>query len=205
MFINAECKELSTQGAKGRYLKLISNVPEKEALKVCLCEDNYQGWLPLSSIKYLQPAKEKYQKKTVFREYIAQKIPAIINFCLQAHQVSNYYLWGGTVAPNYDCSGLIQSAFASEGIWLPRDSYQQEDFCQKINREELEKGDLIFFGVQKVTHVALYLGNNQYIHSSGKDMGNNGIGINHLTDDLDQVSGNYYRELWSYGKVMQSL
>ncbi|WP_069790081.1 NlpC/P60 family protein [Cyanobacterium sp. IPPAS B-1200] len=205
LFVNSNCQELSTQGAKGRYIKLVSDTPESEAVKVCLCEDNYQGWLPLSSLKYLQPAKENYQKKTVFREYITQKIPVIIDFCLQAHQVPNYYLWGGTVAPNYDCSGLMQSAFASEGIWLPRDSYQQEDFCQKITREKLEKGDLIFFGVKKVTHVALYLGDNRYIHSSGKDMGNNGIGINELSNDVDQVSRNYYQELWSYGRVIQSL
>lgn len=205
LFVNADCQELSTQSAKGRYLKLISEIPEKGALEVCLCEDNYRAWLPLSSTEYLQPAKESYQKKTIFRDYISHQIPAIIDFCLQAHQVPNYYLWGGTVAPNYDCSGLIQSAFASEGIWLPRDSYQQEDFCQKITRKDLEKGDLIFFGFKKVTHVALYLGNNRYIHSSGKDMGNNGIGINQLTDDLDQVSRNYYQELWSYGRVIQSL
>ncbi|AUC62065.1 NLP/P60 [Cyanobacterium sp. HL-69] len=205
LFVNPDCQELSTQGAKGRYIKLVSDTPDSEAVKVCLCEDNYQGWLPLSSLKFLQPADENYQKETVFREYISQKISAIIDFCLQAHQVSNYYLWGGTVAPNYDCSGLMQSAFASEGIWLPRDSYQQEDFCQKITREKLEKGDLIFFGVKKVTHVALYLGDNRYIHSSGKDMGNNGIGINELSNDLDQVSRNYYQELWSYGRVIQSL
>ncbi|AFZ47138.1 NLP/P60 protein [Cyanobacterium stanieri PCC 7202] len=205
LFVSVDCQELSTQSAKGRYLKPISDTPKHGALEVCLCEDNYQGWLPLSSLEYLQPAENGYQKETVFREYISQKIPAIIDFCLQAHQVPNYYLWGGTVAPNYDCSGLMQSAFASQGVWLPRDSYQQEDFCQKIMREELEKGDLIFFGVKKVTHVALYLGNNRYIHSSGKDMGNNGIGINQLTDDLDQVSRNYYQQLWSYGRVIQSL
>ncbi|MGY6529949.1 MAG: C40 family peptidase [Cyanobacterium sp.] len=205
LFVNPNCQELSTQGAKGRHLKLISNIPENEAVEVCLCEDNYRAWLPLSSLQYLQPAEEAYQKKTIFREYISQKIPAIIDFCLKAHKVPNYYLWGGTVAPNYDCSGLMQSAFASEGIWLPRDSYQQEAFCQKITREELQKGDLIFFGTKKVTHVALYLGDNRYIHSSGKDMGNNGIGINELRDDFDQVSLNYYQELWSYGRVIQSL
>jgi cell wall-associated NlpC family hydrolase len=52
-----------------------------------------------------------------------------------------------------------------------------------------------------VTHVALSLGDNFYIHSSGKEIGNNGIAINQLRDDVDQVSQNYYQQLWSYGRV----
>ena len=67
---------------------------------------------------------------------------------------NNHYLWCLTLAPNYDCSGLIQAAFATFGIWLPRDYYQQEDFGQKINREELLPGDLIFLGDKRVNHVA---------------------------------------------------
>ena len=64
-------------------------------------------------------------------------------------QRSNYYLWGGTVRPNYDCSGLMQAAFASVGIWLPRDAYQQEGFTQAITIGELATGDLVFFGTSK--------------------------------------------------------
>ena len=79
-----------------------------------------------------------------------------------------------------------------------------EAFCQKINREELLPGDLIFFGDKRVNHVALYLGNNQYIHSSGKETGNNGIAINLLTDDRDNVSRYYYQKLWSFGRVMHN-
>jgi cell wall-associated NlpC family hydrolase len=98
----------------------------------------------------------------------------------------------------------MQSAFAASGIWLPRDSYQQEAFCQKIEREELLAGDLIFFGDKKVNHVALYLGDNQYIHSSGKETGNNGIAINLLSADIDSVSHHYYQKLWSFGRVMHN-
>jgi len=119
-------------------------------------------------------------------------------------EVPNYYLWGGTVAPNYDCSGLIQAAFAASGIWLPRDSYQQEAFTQRVSREELLTGDLIFFGTEKVNHVALYLGEGRYIHSSGKEIGRNGIAIDLLSEDGDEVSQNYYRKLWSFGRVMSN-
>ena len=98
-------------------------------------------------------------------------------------QQPNYYLWGGTVAPNYDCSGLMQAAFKSVGVWLPRDAYQQEAFTQSISFEELLAGDLVFFGSdEKATHVGLYLGEGCYIHSSGQKQGRNGIGIDKLSE-----------------------
>ncbi len=88
---------------------------------------------------------------------------------------------------------------------MPRDSYQQEEFTSRINQEELQIGDLIFFGKKRVTHVALYLGNNSYIHSSGKEIGNNKIAINFLANNLDEVSKIYYEQLWSFGRIMNSL
>jgi cell wall-associated NlpC family hydrolase len=61
----------------------------------------------------------------------------------------NEYLWGGTVAPNYDCSGLMQAAFGSVGIQLPRDSYQQEAFTEPVAMDDLQRGDLLFFGPRR--------------------------------------------------------
>jgi len=117
----------------------------------------------------------------------------------------NEYLWGGTIGPNYDCSGLMQTAFASVGIWIPRDAYQQEGFTQAIALSELQPGDLVFFGsAQKSTHVGLYLGNNQYIHSSGKDQGNNGIAIDVLSAEGNSVSRTYYAQLRGAGRIVTS-
>ncbi|MFO0173096.1 MAG: C40 family peptidase, partial [Aphanizomenon sp.] len=117
----------------------------------------------------------------------------------------NYYLWGGTVAPNYDCSGLMQAAFKSVCIWLPRDAYQQEAFTQPVDITELQLGDLIFFGTpHKATHVGLYLGDGYYIHSSGKDQGRNGIGIDQLSEQGDKVSLAYYQQLRGAGRVVNS-
>lgn len=205
LYAQSDCQELATQASEGRQLRIISKISVKEALKICLCEDNYLAWLPLTNLKYLQPATKPYQSISYSRSEIEAKIPKVIEFAYQAMNTPNYYLWGGTVAPNYDCSGLIQSAFASLGIWLPRDSYQQEQFTQRIKQEELQTGDLIFFGRKRVTHVALYLDNGRYLHSSGKEIGNNKIAINSLIDNLDRVSTNYYQQLWSFGRIMNSL
>ncbi|HEY9910189.1 MAG TPA: C40 family peptidase, partial [Thermosynechococcaceae cyanobacterium] len=107
------------------------------------------------------------------------------------------------VAPNYDCSGLMQAAFASVDIWIPRDAYQQEAFVQPIALSELIPGDLVFFGTPtKATHVGLYLGADQYIHSSGKDQGRNGIGIDRVSGQGDRVSQTYHAQLRGAGRVV---
>jgi cell wall-associated NlpC family hydrolase len=69
----------------------------------------------------------------------------------------------------------------------------------------LRSGDFVFFGTpEKATHVGLYLGNGTYIHSSGKEQGRNGIGIDSLVDRSDPVSQSYYQQLRGYGRVVAS-
>lgn len=208
LYAKPNSKELATQMAQGRQLKVISSSIIEGSIEVCLCEDKYTAWLSVEDLAYLKPAENAYISSLISEEKIADLIPQIIEFTYQAMNTPNYYLWGGTVAPNYDCSGLIQSAFARVGVWIPRDSYQQENFATKIPISELKAGDLIFFGKQRVTHVALYLGNNQYIHSSGKEIGNNGIAINLIKPEFpidDQVSRNYYEQFWSCGRITHNL
>jgi cell wall-associated NlpC family hydrolase len=162
--------------------------------------------LKLEDIEQLELTTDVYQSTQIERTVIAAKIPEIIAFAESAMNVSNQYLWGGTVAPDYDCSGLMQAAFQSQGIWLPRDSYQQEAFTQHISIAEMLPGDLIFFGTpEKTDHVALHLGDLRYIHSSGIQMGRNGIGIDILSDSTtDPVSCGYFAKLRCCGRVMNS-
>ncbi|MEL6881658.1 MAG: C40 family peptidase, partial [Cyanobacteria bacterium J06607_10] len=130
------------------------------------------------------------------------RLPQVIDFARAAKAVRNEYLWGGATAPNYDCSGLVQAAFMSAGILLPRDSYQQEDFTERVSQEDLQPGDLLFFGTpERTTHVAIYLGDGQYIHSSGKDKGRNGIGIDSIVDLSDPVSQGYFELIRCFGRV----
>ncbi|MFB0516342.1 MAG: NlpC/P60 family protein [Candidatus Neomarinimicrobiota bacterium] len=83
------------------------------------------------------------------------------------------YLWGGTSTKGFDCSGFVQTVFRMNNIALPRDANQQvlegipvepgEQF------ENLQGADLLFFGptAERITHVGIYLGDRQFIHSSG--------------------------------------
>lgn len=199
------CNSLATQAASGRHLQIYSKTITNHAIEVKLCEDGYRCWLPVQQISQLEPTATIYQAKTVSPEQIQTQIPAIIAFTFAARQQPNYYLWGGTVAPNYDCSGLMQAAFSASGIWLPRDSYQQAAFCQNIEFEQLVTGDLIFFAaVDKITHVGLYLGEGNYIHSSGQNTGRNGIAIDSISHPQDEIAQTYYQQLKSAGRVKSS-
>lgn len=222
IYDSPQCHSLATQAAKGRYLTIIEPVEgnkkgDRSAVMVHLREDDYPGWLINSDLDKIESANTDCNFPILSVEEIKNRLPEAIAFTYQAMNVPNYYLWGGTVGPNYDCSGLMQAAFANAGIWIPRDAYQQEAFTEGINTESInldkrdnllyviEPGDLIFFGPpEKATHVGLYLGDGRYIHSSGKDEGRNGIGIDLLSETADEVSRRYYCQLRGAGRIIKS-
>lgn len=210
IYDSPECKSLATQAAAGRYLRVLSaQLPEQESpVQVVCCEDNYGGWVrsPNLFLEHLELATQPYQPVSVSRAEITVRLLQVIEFTQQAKLQPNQYLWGGTVAPNYDCSGLMQAAFGAAGIWLPRDAYQQHDFTEKVGWESLQAGDLVFFGTtEKIDHVGLYLGDGQYIHSSGVTAGRNGIAVDILKDTGDTIGRSLFQRLRGFGRVMRSL
>jgi NlpC/P60 family/Bacterial dipeptidyl-peptidase Sh3 domain len=206
LYSSTQAEGLASQVAAGRKIKIIDTNVENQVVRVRSVEDDYPGWLLVRDLRYLEPSLYFYEPLVIDRPTIEQRLSAIMAFAEAAMAMPNQYLWGGTVAPDYDCSGLMQAAFMSQDVWLPRDSYQQEAFVQHISIDELIPGDLIFFGTpQKTDHVALHLGDRQYIHSSGVEMGRNGIGLDLLSaDNPDKIGLGYWRKLRCCGRVMSS-
>jgi cell wall-associated NlpC family hydrolase len=79
------------------------------------------------------------------------------------------YRRGGTEADTgFDCSGFVRSMFEqSVGLVLPRRARDQAAVTEKIDKKDLEPGDLVFFNTMRQTfsHVGIYVGDNKFIHS----------------------------------------
>jgi cell wall-associated NlpC family hydrolase len=89
------------------------------------------------------------------------------------------YLWGGTSAHGFDCSGFVKTVFYLNGIELARDADQQGEQGQDVSIDndlkDLKKGDVVFFGsrptgdrTQHISHVGIYVGNGEFIHCAGR-------------------------------------
>ena len=79
------------------------------------------------------------------------------------------YRWGGADAEDgFDCSGLTLVCYRLNGLNLPRVSRSQYQAGHRVSRDQLQKGDLVFFathGGNRVTHVGIYIGNGKFIHA----------------------------------------
>lgn len=112
--------------------------------------------------------------------WLASRIPSFDTIIKAAHNLMGLpYVWGGTSIKGVDCSGFTKIIFKSQGIELPRDASQQVHVGEHVDTQNgfdnLLPGDLLFFGtkdhnsdIEKITHVAIYLGNLEFIHSSGR-------------------------------------
>lgn len=91
---------------------------------------------------------------------------AIIALAQQLVSQNIPYVWGGgTPSTGFDCSGLVSYVFKNAaGISLPHSSVEQEMYTQKKSVSQAQPGDLLFWGTPGASyHVAIYIGNNQYI------------------------------------------
>ncbi|MGG5343603.1 NlpC/P60 family protein [Enterococcus sp. AZ192] len=77
------------------------------------------------------------------------------------------YLSGGNTPAGFDCSGLVQYVYKNAvNINLPRVTTGQETSGREVSLNSLQKGDLLFWGAKGATyHVAIYIGDNQFIHA----------------------------------------
>lgn len=106
------------------------------------------------------------------------------------------YVYGGHARNGTDCSGMIMEIFLKVmNLKLPRSSKEQQAYCAAIERGALRPGDLIFFRTGRgpeVSHVGLYIGDNQMIHASSS----RGVVVSNIFDDY------YVRHYHSSGHIM---
>lgn len=137
-----------------------------------------------------EQAKEQAKEAALgdFTEEKSYKLPQLADNIL-AHGlllVGTRYRYGGSsVKSGFDCSGFIGYLFKEElGMQLPRSSRDMINIdAPLVARDELEPGDLLFFstnGRNRVSHAGIYMGDNQFIHSSSSRSG--GVRVDSLED-----------------------
>lgn len=109
-------------------------------------------------------------------------------------ELGSPYQWGGTAENGFDCSGLIQYAYAKVGIRLPRTSRDQARAGRSVAAvvDSLEPGDILAFAARRggpVTHVGMYVGAGRFIHSSST-----GVRLSQL--DASDPDGAYWIPRW---------
>jgi hypothetical protein len=118
----------------------------------------------------------------------AYELPELADSLL-AHGLSlvgTRYRYGGrSTQTGFDCSGFVGYLFDEEaGIQLPRSTREMINLdAPLVSRDELEPGDVIFFndrGRGRVSHAGIYLGDDQFIHSSSSRSG--GVRVDSLQD-----------------------
>lgn len=114
------------------------------------------------------PASENSDKKPIINyehEVLTDSAKAILAEAEKYIGVN--YVYGGTTPSGFDCSGFVKYVFGNCGISLnrvSRDQYAKDGYS--VAKAELEPGDLVFFGTGgTVSHVGIYAGGGQMIHS----------------------------------------
>lgn len=103
--------------------------------------------------------EETFLKEEEFRERIVKRA---LDF------LGSQYRWGGKSYLGIDCSGLTSLVYLLEGVRIYRDAEIREGFpLRQKPLEAIKKGDLLFWP----GHVAIYLGEGEYIHSTGDSSG----------------------------------
>ncbi|WMM25108.1 SH3 domain-containing C40 family peptidase [Tissierella sp. MB52-C2] len=151
-------KKMLTRGAI-----IIATENEKDGWTEIQLSDNSKGWVRTNFIGNRITSYNK-NKEMELRENIVKTAMLYLG---------TQYRWGGKSPLGIDCSGLCSIAYMLNGIIIYRDAIRKDEYMRSITLEEIKSGDLLFFP----GHVAMYIGNNKYIHSSA---GIDGVKINSL-------------------------
>ena len=133
----------------GKFLSTKDFLPFASGISFKRKENNFiefekNKWIKKSDLKKINHYEKNYVK--ILKLFLNSK-----------------YLWGGKTYKGIDCSALIQIYFYYNRIFFPRDSKDQMNFCKKISKKTLHKGNIIFWK----GHVGMCINQSKFIHAYG--------------------------------------
>ena len=143
-----------------------------------------------------EAAREQAEQAQLQAEYASTLRSLQISNQLQAQVVATAmqylgvpYVWGGESPKGFDCSGLTKYVFAQFGVDLPHNAAMQFQLGVPVSRDQLQPGDLVFWGPGNPHHVGLYIGKNEFIEAPDFD---EVVRISQLTFDSDYAGARRY-------------
>lgn len=142
--------------------KLMAELKSKESL--------LEGQISKTQISVNKSITKVYEIRKSAPKYTPSRGSAVISDNAVIAYASNFlgtpYLWGGTTPSGFDCSGFTQYVYAHFGISVGRTTFDQINDGVQVSRDNLQAGDLVFFGTfENPHHMGMYIGDNNYIHA----------------------------------------
>jgi len=149
------------------YHSKVSVLDYAKGMYLVRTEEDVLGWLPEKYVKIEgeNPFKKEAPPPTAdVRERVLASAKKYLGVP---------YVWGGTSDDGFDCSGLVQTVFAENGIALPRGSGDQYREGKKVSRDAMRPGDLVFFHTYTSgpSHVGIYVGDGKFLHAESSPRG----------------------------------
>ncbi|GCD08392.1 C40 family peptidase [Clostridium tagluense] len=117
-----------------------------------------------ATMEQIQATIAKVPKYTPSRGASSLSTDSVVAYA--SNFLGTAYVWGAAGPENFDCSGFMQYVYGHFGVSLTRTTFTQITEGSYVARENLQAGDLIFFGTSSDPHhVGMYVGNNSYIHA----------------------------------------
>ncbi|MGB7160995.1 MAG: C40 family peptidase [Tepidisphaeraceae bacterium] len=161
-------RETLTEALKGDGLFLLGSAEDGHYR--CHASDGYVGYVSADAVDRV--AGEAFDAR-VNPPRVAQADERIEGAIAAASKLlGTRYVWGGTSGDGVDCSGLVYTAFRSQGVRLPRDADQQALAGKLVairwHRSSLRRGDVLFFLNQRgtITHTGIYLSNDEFLEAA---------------------------------------
>ena len=168
------CTSLNVRSGPGTSYSIIKSISTNTKVEVISTNN---GWSKIKegsttgyvSAKYLSDSQtsSSASSNTTSTSTSASKLVSYAKSLL-----GKPYVWGAQGPSSFDCSGFTYYVFKNcANITLPRTSVDQSTYGITVSKSNLKVGDLVFFDTDgandgNVSHVGIYIGSNQFIHSS---------------------------------------
>lgn len=159
----------------------------------------HAGWIQVE----LLDGRKGYTKEsflgTLYRQPFTQEEETFRQQLVETAKgyLGTQYRWGGKSPLGIDCSGLTSMCYMLCGVFIYRNARLMEGFpIQEIAPKDKKPGDLLYFP----GHIAMYIGNDRYIHSTGKN-GSDGVVINSLNPEHEDFRQDLLEKLEHVGSM----